>query len=356
MNADTLHQDMYAYDIYAEYLNKIEHYALNSTINSLSIRYYKQNMPLTKGVHDDLDAIVVSGYGRTYDIFDFAPVLQMQPLNYQVSNDESNQGVIRKTQGTLTLLAVVEPLPGDIFNFYQHGSTNEFFSVDTVNFVHSVKDLNIYELTFETANWSKKSLDDMIINEHYYYVKEFKKFYDSTLYDDYSTLLNDRNDMLRDINTGYDCIGMYYTDSVDINEETYNLNTNQILKLNSTLLYLNEKVKLGIKLITDRKIEYNSNTGLVLEITELDTYVQDPNYIPPNIIDPNVSYDPYAGMIQSNIMKKVYNLQNIYYKFINYQTPLDGNPDSTGLITVDKKFKEDAVTIIKDLDGNTIGE
>ena len=356
MNADTLHQDMYAYDIYAEYLNKIEQYALNSTINSLSIRYYKQNFPLTKGIYDELDVVSTSGYGRTYDIFDFAPVLQMQPLSYQVQNDETNQGIIRKTQGTLTLLAVVEPLPGDIFNFYQNGSTNEFFSVSTVNFVYSVKDLNIYELTFETANWKKKSIEDMIINEHYYYVKEFRKFYDSTLYDAYSELLTDRNNMLRDINAGYDCIGMYYTDTVTINGATYKLNVNQELKLNSTLLYLNEKVKLGIKLIANRKIEYDPKTGLVLEITERDTYVPDPNYIQPNIIDPTVPYDPYAGMVQSTIMKKVYDLQNIYYKFINYQAPLDGNPDSTGIITNNDTFKEDAVTIIKDLNGNTIGE
>jgi len=352
MNADILHQDMYAYDVYAEYLNKISYYSLNSNINSLSIRYYKQNIPLTKGTYDELD-VIVNTYGRTYDIFDFAPVLQSTPLQYQVQNDETNQGMIRNTSGTLTMMAVIEPLPNDIFNFYQNGSTNEYFEVQSVNFVYSVKDLNLYEIQFETANWDKTSVEALNINEHYYYVKEFRKFYSSALYNDYSYLLENRNSILDEINNGYDFIKSYYTDSVEINNTTYDLNSNQILKLNSTLLYLNEKVKLGIKVVIGKKIEYDIN-GLVLKIDEIDTYVPDPNYIAPNIPDPNIPYDPYAGMVQSNIMKKVFDLQNIYYNFINYQVPLDGNVDTTGLSTATKTFKEDTVTVIKDLNGNTI--
>lgn len=357
MNADVLHQDMYAYDIYSEYLNKIKQYALNSNINSLSLRYYKQNIPLTTGTWNEIDVITTPSYTRTYDIFDFAPVLQMQPLSYQVQNDETNQGVIRRTQGVLTLLAVIEPLPGDVFNFYQHGSTDEFFNVDTVNFVYSVKDLNIYEITFSTANWAKKTVDELNINEHYYYVKEFQKFYDSSLYENYTELLNNRNALLDEINTKYDCIKMYYTDFVTINDMTYPLNSNQIDIVNSVLLYLNEKVKLKINLIDNKQIKYDEN-NLVLKITEDDTYVKDPNYIEPNTIDPSIPYDQHAGSVQSTLMKDVFILQNIYWKFINYQTPLDGNPDTTGLINSYNKdiYIKDAVKIIKDLDGNVINE
>jgi hypothetical protein len=352
MNADTLHQDMYAYDIYAEYLNKIEHYALNSTINSLSIRYYKQNIPLTKGVHDELDVIDVSGYGRSYDIFDFTPVLQSAPLNYTTENDESNQGVIRKTRGTLTMMAVIEPLPGDIFNFYQHRSTNEFFYVDTVNFVHSVKDLNIYEIQFETSNWSIDDVNEMNIIEHYYYVKEFRKFYDSSLYENYATLLESRNSMIDNFNAGYDCVQSLYTDYVDVNGVLTELSQSQKDKLNSVLLYLNDKVKLKTKIIIDQSIIYNND--LVVKIEEIDCYIPDPTYVAPNIPDPNVPYDPFAGMFISPIMKTVYDLQEIYWSFINYQSPLDGNPDTTGVVTQKQVFTEDAVNIIRDLDGNIL--
>jgi len=352
---DVLHQDMYAYDIYAEYLNKIEQYALNSNINSLSLRYYKQNFPLTLGVHDELDVVVTDGYSRTYDIFDFSPVLQMQPLSYNVENDTNNQGVIRKTQGTLTLLAVIEPLPGDIFNFYQHGSTNEFFGVDVVNFVHSVKDLNIYELQFSTANWDKKSVEELNINEHYYYVKEFRKFYSSALYEDYAWLLENRNTMLIDMNKKYDCIKMFYTDTVIIGGKDFPLSDYQINRANSILLYLNEKVKLNIKLIVGKSIERNPDK-LVIKLTEAECYIDDPNYVPPNIIDPNVPYNAFAGKVRSELLNQVYLLQEVYWKFIEYQAPLDGNPDTTGIVEQRKVFKEDAVDIVRDLNQNIIGE
>lgn len=351
MNADTLHQDMYAYDIYAEYLNKIEHYSLNSTINSLSIRYYKQNISMTIGKYDELDIIASDQYTRTYDIFDFSPVLQMQPLTYDVENDESNQGVIRKTNGVLTLMAVVEPLPGDKFNFYQNGSTNEFFSVSTVNFVYSVKDLNIYEITFKTANITMQSVEDLNISNHYYYVKEFRKFYDSSLYESYKFLLDNRNDLMADLNTYYDC-KYYYTGFVTINGEEVEISEPLKQKLNSLLLYLNEKVKLKTKIILNYEIIIQND--LILEILESDCYIDDPNYIVPNI--PTDPYDPYEGKIKVESLDIVYKLQQEYFKFINYQTPLDGNIDSTGLVTNEKVFKEDAVQIIKDLDGNTIGD
>ena len=353
MNADVLHQDMYAYDIYAEYLNKIEHYSINSTINSLSIRYYKQNIPFTKGTHDELDVIVTPGYSRAYDIFDFTPVLESQPLTYTNENDETNQGVIRKTQGTMTIMAVQEPLPGDILNFYQHGSTNEYFSVTEVNFVHSVKDLNIYQIQFETSNWHKASIENLTVINHYYFVKEFRQFYDSSLYEAYATLLETRNDELELINDGYNCSTTHYTDFVTLSDATLlELPQVKIDLLNSTLLYLNEKVKLAIKVVLGYSI-LRDTEGLVLVITEADTYVPDPTYIAPSY-DPNVPYDPYAGQIQSTVMEKVRIMQDLYYGFINYSTPLDGNIDTTGLETQDPVFAEDAVQIIRDLDGNAI--
>ena len=344
MVADTLHQDMYVYDVYAEYLNKIEQYALNSTINALSLRYYKQNIPLTKGVHDELDVIVTDGYGRVYDIFDFTPVLEMQPLSYNTSNDETNQGTIRKTEGTLTLLAIIEPLPGDIFNFYQHGSTNEFFTVDEVNFVHSVKDLNIYQIRFSTANWSIESVQDLNINEHYYYNKEFRKFFASDLYETYTDLIENRNNVLQDINLNYNCVKTRY--------DTNGMPEAKIELINSILLYLNDKVKLQTKVILGYEILRDVAGELIL-ITEADTYLPIDGYVPPPY-DPNIPYDPYAGQYQSQLILDVKYLQDKYIVFVNYQTPLDGNPDTTGLATQDPIFTEDAINIIRDLDGNIL--
>ncbi len=347
MVADVLHQDMYMYDIYTEYLNKIEYYALNSQYNSLSIRYYKQNIPLTKGVYDDLDVLITDKYSRAYEIFDFTPVLEMTPLTYSTNNDEENQGVIRKTEGTLTILAISEPLPGDIFNFYEYASTNEYFEVLDVNFVYSVKKLNIYQLTFETANFHKSSVEALNIHEHYYYLKEFKRFYSSVLYDEYTELIKNRNTKLEQLSNYYNSVKCYYDN---------NLPSSLSDIANSILNYLNEKVHLNNKFILDYPVLRDAS-GLVIELRIEQTYLPDPSYVP-QPYDPNVPYDPYLGKLQDPLLKLVYELQVPYFKFINYQQPLDGILDTTGIVKQKEVFNTNPTPgdTILDLSGNTIGE
>jgi len=341
MVADVLHQDMYIYDIYTEYLNAIGKYSLNSQYNSLSVRYYKQNIPLTTGVHDEIDVIVTNQYDRTYDIFDFAPVLEMTPLNYSNQNDQSNQGVIRKTEGVLTILAVQEPLPGDIFNFYQYDSTNEYFEVREVNFVYSVKDLNIYQLNFETANIKKSSVEALNIHKHYYYMKEFEKFYSSELYEDYATLIETRNLKLEVISKYYDAIQCCYNDKLPSSLKEI---------LNSILVYLNEKIQLNISFILNMPVLRDAS-GLVIELTLDQTYLADPNYVP-QPIDPSIPYDPYIGKIQNELLFTVFELQTSYFKFINYQQPLDGSVDTTGIVQTKNTFEQNSQ--VRDLDGNVL--
>ena len=96
----------------------MQFYQLNGNIKSLSIRYYKKNYALSKGIHAELDLVSSKKYDKVYDIFDFTPVLESQTFQYQNMNDENNQGVIRTTNGQLTIMCVEEPLPNDIFHFY----------------------------------------------------------------------------------------------------------------------------------------------------------------------------------------------------------------------------------------------
>lgn len=339
MYADVLHQDMYAYDIYSEYLKKIQHYSLNSAINSLSIRWYRINIEKSKGVNFDLNMIVIDPYTLTYDIFDFVPVLESSSLSYSNMNDEEGQGLIRKAQGTMTILAVEEPLPGDIFHFYQHGSTNEYFNITDVMYTQSVKDLNIYQVQFETAQVHKSTINNINTSSHNYYVKEFMKFYDSSLYDDYSNLLANRNNMLKDINNYYDCITCQYMDAL-IKDDIQ-----KIKLVNSMLIYLNKVVRLSIKVIIGHSIILDINSDTATRITDDDCYLIDPNYIDPN--DPNLPYDPFAGMIQIPLMIKVKALQDIYFKFIMYDVAQ--GPKITQI-----NSDAPAVTIIKDLDGNVV--
>ena len=116
-------------------------------------------------------------------------------------------------------------------------------------------------------------------------------------------------------------------------------------------MYLNEKVSLNIKYVSGYSILRDAD-GKVIVITEADTYTPDPTYVAP--LFPSGIYDPYEGQVQSTVMLKVKQMQDIYLSFINYQSPLNGIPDTTGLEETAPVFKEDAVTIIRDLDGNSI--
>jgi len=345
MNVDLLHQDMYAYDIYSEYLDKVQFYALNSNINSLSIRYYKLNMSQTTGVHEDIGVMTDNPKAKTrvYDIFDFVPVLESQPFSYTSSNDEMNQGLIRKTSGVLTVLALVEPLPYDIFNFYQTGKTNEFFYVTEVNFIQSLKELNIYQLTYETANLTMTSVSNLTIKDHFYYSKEFNKFFDQTLYDEYSNLINNKDNLMNDINLYYSCIETRYKDD-DLSEEIIQL-------INSMLIFLNDKVSLKIQPILNYNVIYQDVDQTIAKTLTLDDcYIPDPDYVP------TLEYDPYHNQKLNILAYNVYYIQNIYYKFLNFQLS-----EASGLTNVEnKEVTVDTTNLefikeIKDLDGQVIG-
>ena len=327
MNADTLHQDMYLYDVYSEYLNKIKYYSLNSTINSLSIRYYKVNLDKTLGVESDLGMITVGQELITYDIYDFTPVLESAPLSYSTENDEDGQGLIRKTRGTLTILAISEPLPGDIFNFYQNGSTNEFFTVEEVNYVQSVKDLNIYQINFTTSQLYKQTVNDLSVSAHFYYVKEFHNFFISDLYDDYAYLLKNRNYIIDDINEYYNYNDCKYIDSTMVESQT--------ILANSMLLYLNELVQLNTKVIIGYSIIKDTPNDYPIRITDNDCLFD----------------DPILGPTPIPLMIKIKKIQDLYFKFVLYNTPADYLPQNPDTLT----NATTGVAIIKDLDGNAIG-
>jgi hypothetical protein len=327
MNADTLHQDMYLYDVYSEYLNKIKYYSLNSTINSLSIRYYKVNLDKTIGVESDLSMITVGQELITYDIYDFTPVLESAPLSYSTENDEDGQGLIRKTRGTLTVLAVTEPLPGDIFNLYQNGSTNEFFTVEDVNYVQSVKDLNIYQINFATSQLYKQTVNDLSVGAHFYYVKEFHNFFVSDLYDDYKNLLTNRNYMVDHINEFYDYNACKYIDK--------NMTDAQTTLANSMILYLNELVQINSKVIIGYSIIKDIPNDYALRLQDTDCLYD----------------DPINGPTQIHLMIKIKELQDVYFKFILYQIPTDYLPQNPDTLHNDTT----GVAIVKDLNGNAIG-
>jgi hypothetical protein len=257
---DILHQDSYLYNVYDEFMQNVQHYSLNSSIRSLSIRYYRNS--ISTGYDEDTSSFNSDKYDKIYDVFDFTPVLEMQPLSYGTMDDEAGQGLIRKTESIMTILSVSEPLLGDILYFYPgtHTEVNdtEVFVVREVNFIRSQKKLNMYQIRFETAQLTHTSLQLVKINKHSYFIREFDKFFDSELYSSFTFLLKNRNDIVHTINKSYNPIKCRYEINRSLFEHTlsyksfddYNDHLIECEKiLNKHILYIQDKYNMGFKYI-----------------------------------------------------------------------------------------------------------
>lgn len=359
MNYDILHQDMYMYDVYKEYINKVQHYALNGNMQSLSIRYYKNNILYSKGYVDQIDYYGPSDYKRSFDIFDFSPVLEMQPLNYTSDDLDENQGVIRRTNGVLTLMGVPNPLPGDIFHFYQNETNIEYFKVLRVNYIKSVNSVNIYQIEFETYNVKSETVDRFDIINHYYYIKEFFKFFDSQIYETYSFLIENRNKILNDISTYYDVVKCEYNETIKSSDGSLLYLSPEVKsKLNSVLLYLNKLIRLNIKVILKHEIIWHGITSNVCEsLTEDDMHVLDPT------IDPNLDlyggepFVPYHNYQKSNLVYLIKTLQDKYMEFIMYEPTIDDTEGSQQGVKENIEIIDRASSLHKSTsENNTISE
>jgi hypothetical protein len=262
-NINILNQDSYLYELYNEYLNKVQFYQINGKINSLSLRYYKINYSISNGIEDELDMVNSKKFGKTYDIFDFTPVLENQPFTYNMSNDETNQGVIRSTQGMMTIMSVEEPLPNDVFHFYSNESEIEYLQVTNVNYVMSVKKLHIYQIEYITANLVKNTVDNFKINQHFYFLREFGKFIGSSMYNDIVNLSNTRDDDIVIINKYYDSRNCKYK-SIIIDDDS-NTIINKMLQIISENIYIPDIHPI---LVVDSNLDYTKK--LVIEQSIID--------------------------------------------------------------------------------------
>ena len=318
-NINILNQDQYVYDFYNEYITNLQFYQINSKIKALSLRYYRINYALTKGIEDDLDMVNSKKFNKTYDLFDFVPVLESQQFSYTNLNDEMNQGVIRPVQGMLTIMCVEEPLPNDVFHFYSNESEIEYLQVTNVTFIQSVKKLNVYQIEYSTANLLKTTVDKFNVNGHFYFMREFSKFIGSSLYSDMIKLIENRDENIIKIKK--------YYDDKRCSFKSPNVDDSTNIIINKMLLTVCENV-----------------------------------YIPD--IPPILTVDPVAmdyKLIISDVMLNlndelttlVNELYNIYFRMWNYTVQksdptIIGNPIKNET-TIDYK-----ITTIKDLDGNII--
>lgn len=318
-NINILNQDSYIYELYNEYLKNVQYYQINSKIKALSLRYYKINYTVSKSIEDDLDMVNSKKFGKVYDIFDFVPVLESQQFTYSNLNDEANQGVIRSMQGMMTIMCVEEPLPNDVFHIYSNESQIEFFQVTNVTYIQSVKNLNIYQIEYSTANLLKSTVDKFTINSHFYFLREFAKFVGSSLYSDIVKLSETRDDNVIVMKKYYNANKCFF------NSSNVDSSTNDII--NKMILTISENV-------------YIPDIPPIL------------NY-EPAAMDVKLSIDAVMLNLNDELTNVVNEMYNIYFKLWNY-TVSKSDPAIVSSPVKNKSVNEYKITNIKDLDGNIL--
>ena len=197
----------YQYQLYQEYLGTTKDNVLNYSQNpELAIKYFKINIPKSTNINDTngdtapaFDAYgdtdeneVLGGTGITnsfknftYDIFEFTPVIEIQPLTYE----QAGEAWIG-THSSMSLMSIEKPSAGDLFTFYgaKDDTTDgtELFQITDVSYQRtSHKALPIYNLQFRSAPLKVDSIKDLLINEVYFYSIHFNKFLNGSCWESY---------------------------------------------------------------------------------------------------------------------------------------------------------------------------
>jgi len=193
--ANQFNQVDYQYNIYKEYLDSIRR-NINFAINpELSIKYYHINLDKSTNINteypnidelpderrDEMLTSMLHKYeNSTYDIYEFFPVLEMQPLVYD-ENDFQTQGNFS------SIFFNFKPLPGDLFTYYGgiDGTTDkyELFQITSVSYQRTTKHiLPIYNIMFRSAPLTIDQVKEFNINKVKFFNNEINCFLDSSVF------------------------------------------------------------------------------------------------------------------------------------------------------------------------------
>jgi len=284
----------YQYGLYDDYLSQLDdNLILYSNQNSMSIQYW--NIVVQESFNTN-DLSFQNSYKKfTYDIYHFMPTLEMSPLTYQINYETQHSGTSNIATGSMTIFLLDKPLPGDLFTFYStedvHNS-GEVFRVSNVRYMRTTKNkLKLFQLDFETAPLTRNSVDNLRINNIYYWDTELNKFFPEDKYNILLDLNENRDELLNEINKYYNPITGVYEESE---------NTNPVL-LNSIL----KKIKLAFPDI-DIKMQH----GMLFKDLDLEEFL---NTEEVNYIDWNKCSEDEVQDKNSNLYKLVKKLLELYY-------------------------------------------
>jgi len=288
------------YNIYDEY---IERYYLNAIkyarFNGLPIRYYK--IEVQDSFNFDIETSIQTSYKNfQYSIYDFVPVIEANPPVQQNYFDPTIQGTSYNVTITLTIAGIKNPLPGDLFRYYDLNEKEnldkaEIFRVKHVDYIRAInKKVFIYRIEAEYAPLKYESLLDIeenrIIN-HYIWNNDLDEFITEEQFDYFNFIKNNYNTINNKLSELYD-----QTD-----------NSYQLCKLNSIIKIIQYKYpNINFRVVKDERV-INFELGNFLAFFDL--YQKKLLNQDPVLQDEDFSY--YEQVLQSNEPDN-YNIYNDY--------------------------------------------
>lgn len=321
----------YQKNIIQDITQTIEYYAISDTRKALPIRYLKlQNSDNT----DDETSVMQKTYNSTFYAYHLTPVLENQMINPIVQDDDTKQGITSSSQGEMVIMAISQPLPNDMFNFYvdKHQGLEkmeiEIFKITDVQFLRTSAGLNLYRCSYETAQVEDSKL---YVPKSFFWYNEFRKFYSIKYITNMQTIAS---------GTLLNIINKWYRPEWSIVYD-FALTQDVNLRLNKILLFIkyfepSNSTRLPLILLNGydpSKIKEPFVSAGTLPSEEVigfsreDVWYSNPNYIP----DPNIAWSWELDKTPNELAKAVWDLMNLYKPFIFYKDLDRTNEEDTNI-------------------------
>ena len=187
----------YMYEVYDEYLDRYYINALMYSYSSgLMIKYY--SIKVNESYNFDQETSIQTSFRNfKFNVYNFSPIVEMEPAVQQLLFDSTLQGTSYNTNISFTMVGIQNPLPGDLFHFYdltqkKRIDRTEIFRVTNVNYVrsfninNSTNSIKIYKIEAEQAPLKYSSLetiDEKNILDTYFWDTDISDFIKEDVYE-----------------------------------------------------------------------------------------------------------------------------------------------------------------------------
>jgi hypothetical protein len=185
------------YEVYDEYLDRYYINALMYSYSSgLMIKYY--SIKVNESYNFDQETSIQTSFRNfKFNVYNFSPIVEMEPAVQQLLFDSTLQGTSYNTNISFTMVGIQNPLPGDLFHFYdltqkKRIDRTEIFRVTNVNYVrsfninNSTNSIKIYKIEAEQAPLKYSSLetiDEKNILDTYFWDTDISDFIKEDVYE-----------------------------------------------------------------------------------------------------------------------------------------------------------------------------